>query len=220
MPEETGVIIKPDTEPFPFFVPMNKHEAGLRISKIARIGRRRPKIEARYDRTIAKATKRLDALKAEKNARLIALNEDANLPANELVEYMKQSWAKITDHGSVKLVSFFSGSIVLRNLPDRAVVTDADAFIEEARRMGKARVLIARGKEKPNLDALNKDLLLAAAFKTVTIERRSSVTIRPKFGSGLLRTYIPRKMSGTLQIRELLGDQALEWKIEAPGDDE
>lgn len=209
-----------DDEPMQLFIPENKHEAGLRISKIGRIGLRRQRKEAWHDKRIAKLNKRLDAAKKDKSAGLALFDQDAGMPANELMEYMKRSWDKLTNRGSTKQVGFYSGFASFRNLPDRAIVNDAKAFMAEVRRKRKVGLLITKGKDKPNLVALNQDLLLAATFRTVTIEQRSSVTIRPKFGWGLLRTFLPRKMHDTLQIEELLGDEPLEWKIEAPGDGE
>ncbi|MDB5237628.1 MAG: hypothetical protein JWL88_730 [Parcubacteria group bacterium] len=219
MPEGSAL---PDTDPeaIPFFLPADKHDAGLRISKIARIGRRRPKIEARFDRKIAKAKARADELKREKDAALRALDADSGYPAHELMEYLKRCWDNLTRRGSTKQVSFWSGAVSFRNLPDRAVVNDAKAFMAEARRRGKASLLITRGADKPNLTALNRDLALAARFKTVTIERKSSVTIRPKLGWGVLKAILPRKMDDTMKIEELIGSEPLAWEIRQRGDDE
>ncbi len=217
---EGSTLPEPDAEPIPFFLPENKHDAGLRIAQIARISRKRPKIEAKYNIRIAKAKARLEELQRERATALKDLDERSSPPAHELTEYLRRCWSFLTKNGTTKLVRFWSGELSLRNHRERARVDNPKEFMAEARRRGKARLLITRGADKPNLTALNKDLALAATFKSVTIERNSSITIRPKSGWGILQAVLPRRMEDKMEIDELIGDDTLSWRLRASGDDE
>src|SRR4051812_42683706 len=109
MPEGTlPPITETDEESIPFFVPKNKHDAGLRISAVGRHGRRRMRAEAQYDKRIARLNKKLAEVKKRKSEELIKIDEDAALPANELMAYLRLSWPALTNNGMTKLIRFFS----------------------------------------------------------------------------------------------------------------
>lgn len=204
---------QPGTVPAP---PNDKRDASVRVTLIGRLVRSHVLVGLDYDKQITRMHERIAGLTAKKEARQREILEEAKTPAQEVLLFAKLCWDVLTRHGSVKLIRFRSGELEFRDLPDRAVVPRdrLPLYFKEVRQRRKAKSLIRRGKDEPNLTELGKNLELAGRMKSVVIERRSVIRFRPFSTDHTLEVVVPRKMADG--VKSLIGSGTFDWSVLPP----